>query len=117
MIDYTEELELAVQSARSTMPEGLQRLINIANFDLYFGPVEPTDDYENDGFRWPGFCAAADRIQEWADDVSNWQLRAVVFETNDDGEEVEVEEVIGSIEAADILRKVLGKELYSTIYR
>ena len=116
-IDTREELELAVGAARATMPDGLQRIINAAKFDLYFGPTPATDDLDGDGFSWPGFCAAADMIQDWADDVLDWPIETIHIETNEDGEEVEVIEKCGSIDAKDILREILGKELLSTIYR
>lgn len=116
-IDMKEELELAVDATRATMPDGLQRIISQAIYDLYFGPTPATDGLDGDGLSWPGFCAAADMIQGWADDVLDWPINAIYIQTNEDGQDVEVIEQCGSIDAKDILREILGKELFSTIYR
>lgn len=41
----------------------LCRLINTATFDLHIGPIQPCDDFEGDGWNWPGFVPACDRIR------------------------------------------------------
>jgi hypothetical protein len=43
-----------------------QRLITLASFDLYFGPIGDVDD---DGNPWPGFQKACEIIREAVEDV------------------------------------------------
>lgn len=51
---------------RFPVGKGIQRLINLCNFDLYFGPIGP---YCDDGRRWPGFSKALEIIARHVDDV------------------------------------------------
>lgn len=118
MIDYSEELENYVQFIRESMPEEIRRIINTAKYDLYFGPYSEDDDTDGDGFKYPGFCKAADMIEEWADDITDVPLYDLIFE-DENGDELSepIEERVGEIDSCDILRAILGKELFSTIYR
>lgn len=43
------------------------RLIAVLMFDLYYGPYGTTPDMDGDGWAYPGFGEACDRIREYAD--------------------------------------------------
>lgn len=57
--------EIVYNHFKDTIPERIRRLSVICNYDLYFGPIPPDNNFENDGFNWPGYCAAMDEIQPW----------------------------------------------------
>lgn len=45
------------------VPANLRRIVNLAAFDLYYGPIRETDD----GKPWPGFCGTLKAVRAWLD--------------------------------------------------
>ena len=104
--------------------DAINRLINTANFDLYYGPTPEGDEPDGDGWRYPGFTGACAQIKDALDDV-----REIWFDSNcgevldrePQGEEVDgeyIEPFWGDylhLERKDVLRILLGRELVSYI--
>lgn len=90
-----------------------KRLIRLANWDLYYGPVTEPDD----GEPWPGFSVACRRIRD-ALDIGTLYLNEDFDEVTD----VEPEWINGwvadrvwQIERETVLSIVVGRELASYI--
>ena len=95
MIDYQEELELAIDAAAESLP---QEAYGAAMFILYWhagGGAEMS---------WDDALAA---LRAWADTVEGVTLYD--YGIDDNGDEVEYE--AGYIDAGDIVRGVIGREL------
>jgi hypothetical protein len=88
-MDYREELELAVDWVRESMPASVQEAIGLAKGSLYGIP----------GGRW----SSLEVVQDWAGNVDSVTL----YECDDDGDEYEA----GEIPAADIVEMIVGREL------
>ena len=99
-MDYREELELAVEAAESKRP---QDAYDAAMYSLHYGPAGGGADMS-----WGDAIAA---LRGWADDVRDVRLIDIVYDEDEDGEEVECEVELGCIDAADIVRGVVGREL------
>ena len=113
-IDYDEELSNAVSIVREAMPDDIRRLINTLKYDLYFGPYDEGYQDGDEDYFYPGFVKGADIAREWFDDnVADVKLTTIEFDDDTD-EEFEVD--AGEIDARDICREILGRELFSTLY-
>jgi hypothetical protein len=116
MHDIEEELDSAIQSAREAMPANIAALINMANSDLYSGPLYLDEDGEecsmwDEGAKPFNFSKAIDTIGDWLS-VNVDSVRVQMFDTDEDGEEVSRFETIEDSER-HILRALLGSELAS----
>ena len=113
-VDYDEELKQAVSAAREAMPDDIRRLINTLKYDLYYGPYDEGYQDGDEEYYYPGFVKGADIARDWLDDnVSDVKLYSWDVDEETD-EEFEVD--AGEIDARDICRKILGRELFSTLY-
>lgn len=97
-MDYQEELELAANYAASTLPRDAY---GAASYSLHYGPSGGGAD-----MTWEEAIAA---LRAWADTISDVTLTEYGYD--DDGEEYEYE--VGCIDASDIIRGVIGKEMAS----
>jgi hypothetical protein len=114
-IDYQSELENAVDVLRDSMPDEIRKLINTLKYDLYFGPYDEGVQDEDQEFYYPGFSKGADIVQEWiSDNVHDVKIEAILYDEETDSE---YQDEVGEIDSCDIARAILGKELYSTLYR
>jgi len=116
MCDIEEELNSAIESARESMPENIVALINMANSDLYSGPLYLDDEGEecsmwDEGAKPFNFSKAIGTIGDWLS-VNVESVRVKMFDTDEDGEEVSWFETIEDSER-HILRALLGRELAS----
>jgi hypothetical protein len=101
----------------NSLPNTARGLIHAANLDLYFGPNEPNEDY-------PGFTAALDAIFEalenlnitdvYVDECGILECEPESYFDEDSQSWVEPENYY-LIEAKDIIRKIVGKELIQYI--
>ena len=113
-IDYDEELKWAVSAAREAMTDDIRRLINTLKYDLYYGPYDEGYQDGDEEYFYPGFVKGADIARDWLDDnVSDVKLCTYDIDEETD-EEFEVD--AGEIDARDICREILGRELFSTLY-
>ena len=113
-VDYDEELKMAVSAARDVMPDDIRRLINTLKYDLYFGPYDEGYQDGDEEYYYPGFSKGADIARDWLDDnVSDVKLYSWDVDEETD-EEFEVD--AGEVDARDICREILGRELFFTIY-
>ena len=113
-VDYDEELKQAVSAAREAMPDDIRRLINTLKYDLYFGPYDEGYQDGDEEYYYPGFVKGADIARDWLDDnVSDIKLYCWDVDEETD-EEFEVD--AGEVDARDICREILGRELFSTLY-
>jgi predicted transcriptional regulator len=113
-LDYDEELSNAVSFVREAMPDDIRRLINTLKYDLYFGPYDEGYQDGDEEYFYPGFVKGADIARDWLDDnVSDVKLTTIEFNEETD-EEFECD--AGEIDARDICREILGRELFSTLY-
>jgi len=120
--EYAAELE-------SALPEDVKRLIELANSDLYSGPVYLDQDGEecsmwDDGATPFSFRKACDRIREALSDVSDVYLEdwsGCVLTSEPEGYE---DEETGAwiepdpytlIEASALVRAIVGRELASYV--
>lgn len=116
MYDIEEELNYAIESAREAMPENIAELINMANSDLYSGPLYLDEDGEecsmwDEGAKPFNFSKAIDTIGDWI--FTNIEsVRVQMFDTDEDGEEVSWFETIQDSDQ-HIYRALLGRELAS----
>lgn len=110
MFDYQEELESAVTYYRESMPERIRRLIGLASYDLWHGPIfydqDTLEEESEDATPFP-FESACAEIREWLD--SNVSPISVESSYDDESGESEHESVNGS--ERDIIRKLCGKAL------
>lgn len=60
---HTRELGMEIREL-VRVPESVERLVSLATWDLWYGPLGPVDDA---GRRWPGFVGATDAIRAWAE--------------------------------------------------
>jgi len=116
MYSIEEELNSAIQSAREAMPENIAALINMANSDLYSGPLYLDEDGEecsmwDEGAKPFNFSKAIDTILDWLS-VNVRTVKVEIFDTDEDGEEVSWFEPIED-SAQHIRRALLGRELAS----
>ena len=91
-----------------------KRLIRLANWDLYYGPVTEPDDSEP----WPGFIAACRQIRD-ALDVGTLYIDAQTGNVN--GVKPDIHDCLcgnpdcdmsmSEVEPEDVLRIVVGREL------
>ncbi|MCI0560917.1 MAG: hypothetical protein MN733_20725 [Nitrososphaera sp.] len=51
------------QHFTNMMTPDILQLTNLANYDLYHGPLGPDDDQP-----WPGFAKATTQLSDWAED-------------------------------------------------
>jgi hypothetical protein len=113
-VDYDEELKNAVSCVREVMPDDIRRLINTLKYDLYYGPYDEGYQDGDEDYYYPGFVKGADMAREWLDDnVSDVKLYSWDVDEETD-EEFEVD--AGEVDARDICREILGRELFSTLY-
>ena len=113
-LDYDEELSNAVSCVREAMPDDIRRLINTLKYDLYFGPYDEGYQDGDEEYFYPGFVKGANIARDWLDDnVSDVKLTTIEFDEETD-EEFECN--AGEIDARDICREILGRELFSTLY-
>ena len=116
-IDYQEELKMAVETIKEKMPKWLKIQINTLKYDLYYGPYEEgyQDGEEgNPDYYYHGFVKTAGIVRDWLDDeVLDTPIDLILYDEETDSE---YEENAGVIDARDICKAILGKELYSTIY-
>ena len=105
----------------------IQKLINLCNTDLYFGPLEAGEDEEG---VYPGFSKALNIITDELDEISDlWydnmtgeiydsetQAESAMCYEDEEGEIIydECHEVY-HVERRDVLTTLLGKELASYI--
>ncbi len=99
----------------------IRRLIAMANFDLYYGPVQDGDDEDSEdgsSVKWPGFVKACDEIRE-ALSVDDGPLRTLyvdnrfgenLYLTRAEAEEEEGENY-SSVDSDYVLRCLVGGEL------
>jgi hypothetical protein len=95
-MDYREELELAIDGARESLPKAAY---GAASYSLHYGPSGGGADMS-----WDEAIAA---LRDWADGIDDAVLTD--FAEDDDGEETEYE--IGHLDAGDIVAGVIGREL------
>lgn len=107
---------------KGIITDEVNRLINCANFDLYYGPYETGFEPDGDGWKYPGFTESVRKISAALGDVrelwfdSDWNG---VLEREPEGEEIDGEyiepfwESIYHLERKDVLRALVGKELVS----
>jgi len=126
----TMNIEKAFQKAigeRYPIPKNIQRLINAANMDLYYGPYAEGENIENE-WTYPGFVSACDRISEWIDENIPSEMYfdydcEYISETEP---EPEIDEETGEtiepfwenwyrFERKGIIANIVGKELSSYI--
>lgn len=114
------------QWERETIPEELQEKISLLRSDLYSGPLYFNADgeecfYLDDGAKQLDFPKLArevmDELSELVPSVLYFDLWAEeYFSVDPDQVEYEgIEESIYSLYYSDLMREVLGKELYRTI--
>ena len=97
------------------VPPQIRELINMANSDLYFGPLDGEPGYI-------GFSNAIQAIRDWADELDTLYVQewsGCVSLTEPEGE-YDGDEYIDPLEyyvyeRKDILRVILGRELISYI--
>lgn len=97
-------IEWAGGFKRETMPDDIRRLVNMARFDLFYGPCSEED--------WPGFTSATDQIREWLGDnlpVLYWYDDA--DEIIDYREDCETGEEYPEISRRDLVSAIVGREL------
>jgi hypothetical protein len=92
----------------------VQRLITVANYDLYFGPVP--ERFQEDEFVYPGFSMAVDKIKEALDDIGEiyvddeaelWtETKPSDTENDDEGLEYRY-----FVSRKDCIKAIVGKEL------
>ncbi|MCI0561562.1 MAG: hypothetical protein MN733_23995 [Nitrososphaera sp.] len=95
------------------MPPDIRRLKNLANCDLYYGPISEPDD----GGPWPGFVSATTQLTDWAtENLSEvWydiQFGEVLLSEPEGyyGEEA-IDDSYDYFDYRDVKRAVFGKEL------
>ena len=119
-----ESAEHAVFVHFEPLLEPVKRLVNAANFDLYFGPYSEGNEPDGDGWKYPGFGEACKAISDAMDGVSEVWVDTdcdCVMENEPEGEEIDGEyyypswDSIYHFERRDVLRILLGKELPSYI--
>lgn len=61
---------------RDDMTLRIQRLIQLCNMDLNFGPLKRADVEEEMGkkFKWDGFVEATEELEDWWDEFGHSQL-------------------------------------------
>lgn len=102
--------------------EDLQRLINSANYDLYFGPYQVGEDLDGDGVLYPGFDSALDKICDELSEVGDLFIDISCEYTTEEEpepyEDTETGEIIEpfwedwmKLDRKDVLCILLGKEL------
>ena len=104
-------------------PAEINRLVNMARYDLYYGPMQEGEDV--DGYTYPGFSKAIDQINTWLSKVMEdvWydrQSGEVLtkkpegYEDEETGEYVEpMWEDYYHLKARDVVRTMFGRELGS----
>ena len=114
----TSNQEKAIRSfVLADVGDDTKRLIRLANYDLYYGPVTEPDD----GEPWPGFVRACREIRD-AIRVSDLYLDSQSGEVTDtepqwcdciadDCTEQHFPSDYYKVERADVMRIVVGKEL------
>jgi len=122
MID--EAVSNYAQDIWDSLPSNIKPLINQANYDLYFGPVEEGFEMNQDGDTYPGFSKALDLISEALPNIHDIYVDGFCGEVlecepeayfDDELQEwIEPEEYY-LVESVDILKALLGKELYQYI--
>ena len=120
LTDYVKNIEI---------PATIKRHINMARYDLYYGPVPAGDCPDNDEYIYPGFEEACKQINEWIDKEDlirdiwiNDETEDIITSKPDGGQYIENPDTGESewfedfgiwwhYERNDILREILGKEL------
>lgn len=112
-----ESIQEHANNLFNEIPDHVRGLIHAANLDLYFGPNEPDDDY-------PGFTAALDAIAEaleklnitdvYVDECGILECEPEAYFDDDLQEWIEPMDYY-QVEAKDIIRKIVGKELIQYI--
>lgn len=110
-MDIRDEIELAADNLRASMPDEIKRLARLCCSDLRGGPVYLDESGESvscfdDGATPFNFSAACDAIAEWAESVSDIEIETAYCEETD---ESQFESVDGTREA--ILRELFGADL------
>jgi hypothetical protein len=106
------------------LPEEIARLAAAARYDLWFGPIGEEPD--GDGWLYPGFGAAADRLQRWAEehlsDVWIGEESGCLLTSEPeagywDGEDwVEEWETFVHLSLREVAQAVFGRELANHIW-
>ena len=109
-IELRDEIECAIEHVKSQMSDAVKSDISRCNADLYYGPLYFNAEGEecscfDEGARQFDFCAARDRVSDWADSVED--LRVEVAFNTETGESLY--ERVDS--ACAIVREIVGKEL------
>ena len=112
-----ESIQEHANNLFNEIPDHVRGLIHAANLDLYFGPNEPDDDY-------PVFTAALDAIAEaleklnitdvYVDECGILECEPEAYFDDDLQEWIEPMDYY-QVEAKDIIRKIVGKELIQYI--
>ena len=116
--DRIKEVTAKLVHERFPMDEETQRLVGLATWDLYNGPIVGHDD---DGKPWPGFETATQRIADALDvhtvymDMDSETLSDTLDEGHEDeetGEWVEPEtEDVYEVDQSNVVSILVGKEL------
>ncbi len=114
MIDYNEIISEAAASYKAAMPERIDRLIKLANRDLYFGPLTYdantlSTSYDDDAKSFP-FKSALKEIADWCDKIEDI---TVEFGYDPDTEESCFDRIDGS--GRNIISILVGRELATYI--
>ena len=95
----------------------IERLISLATFDLFFGPIGPTDD---DGKEWPGFSRSTEILADALNPIAFYWNAECEYgtstepdwsATDDEGMLFENPEDWYEFEARDVKRAIFGDEL------
>jgi hypothetical protein len=97
-MEYREEFEYACDSARQSLPK---EAFGAAQWSLFYGPSGAEMSFDD----------AISSLRDWADKIET--VRLYEFDEDECGEEIEVE--AGEIDACDIVREIVGRELYAYI--
>jgi hypothetical protein len=112
------------QGIFDALPDNVKPLINQANYDLYFGPVDEGFELYEDGDTYPGFSKALDLISEALPNIHDVYFDECFGEIvecepeayfDDEFQEWIEPDQYYLIESTDILKALLGKELYQYI--
>jgi hypothetical protein len=112
-LEYRDAIADQAAYLRSIMPADIACAIDLANRDLYHGPLYFDSEGEqcscfDKGATPFNFCGACDRIRDWLDSHCDDLQEELSFD--DETGESTYERIDGS--ARDITRELVGRELF-----